>query len=148
MSDEGTCKLWKMPGTKIGNVTCVPKCSYTSSQGLSWNLAITDVFVHHHPIPPGTSGKALPSCQHTHRSPWLTLFEVSQLPRSPPVPCQNWPCTVNPSLLADCPCNASTRIYCITRSPCSWFDVLPPAACLSPLPSRGHVPFECELILL
>lgn len=103
--------------TKIGNVTFVSKRPYTSSQGLSPNLVITDVFARHNPIPPSTSGKALPSCQHTHGGPWLALSEIHQLPRSPPVPCQNWPWIANASLLADHPHDASVRIYCATRSP-------------------------------
>lgn len=103
--------------TKIGNVTFVSKRPYTSSQGLSPNLDITDVFARHNPIPPSTSGKALPSCQHTHGGRWLALSEVRQLPRSPPVPCQNWPWIANASLLADHPHDASVRIYRATRSP-------------------------------
>lgn len=53
----------------------------------------------------------------------------------------------NASLLADHPCNAALRIYCLTRSPSSWLDVPPPAACLGPSPSRGPVPLKCEPIL-
>lgn len=142
-------KKGKVPRrTKIGNVTFVPKHSPTSSQGLSRNLVITDVFACHNPIPPSASGKALPSCQHTHRGPWLALSAVHQLPRSPPVPCQNWPRIANASLLADHPPNASTGIYCVNQVPHSQFDVSLPAVCLSPSPSQGHVPLECEPILM
>lgn len=95
--------------TKIGDVTFVPKHPYTSSQGLSRNVVITDVFACHNPIPPSTSGKALPSCQHTHGGPWLALSEVHQLPRLPPVPCQNWPWIANAPHLADHPRGASVR---------------------------------------
>ena len=52
------------------------------------------------------------------------------------------------SLLASHPCNASIRVYCVTRSPCFRFDVPPPAAYLSPSPGRGCVSLECESILI
>lgn len=77
---------------------------------------------------------------------WQAGSEVNQLPRSPPVSCQNWLCIANASLLADHPCNASIRLCHVTRSPCSWFEDSPLAACLSPSLS-GHVLLECEPIL-
>lgn len=100
------------------------------------------------PHPFQRSGKALPSCQHTHRGPWLDPSEVSHLRRSPPVLCQNWPCIANASVLAGHPCSAPIRIYRVTRSPCSCFNAPPPAAYLSPSPSRVGVPLECESTLI
>ena len=99
-------------------------------------------------IPSSTSVKASPSCQHTQGGPWPAPSEVSQLRRSPAVPRQDWPGIANASLLAGHPCNASIRIYCVTRFLCSQFDVPPPAAYLSPSPGRGCVPLECESILI
>lgn len=92
--------------------------------------------------------KASPSCQHTQGGPWPAPSEVSQLRRSPAVPRQDWPGIANASPVAGHACNASIRIYCVTRFLCSQFDVPPPAAYLSPSPGRGCVPLECESILI
>lgn len=124
-----TCWGWKVPERrKVGTVTFVPKNSGPDSQdchgtlpSLMYLLAVT-------PSLPALLGRLCPPASTPTGCPWLAPSEVSQLPRSPPVPCQNWPCTENAFLLADHPCSASIRISHGTRSPCSWFDVPPPAA--------------------
>ena len=129
-------RRWKVPErTKIGNVTFVPKnliqvprtvvepCHHRSLPALLWRLR-----------PPASTPKGVLG--------QLPLKSVSYDDH------QLFPGTANASLLAGHPCDASIRVYCVTRSPCFRFDVPPPAAYLSPSPGRGCVPLECESILI
>lgn len=139
---DGPVKRQKVPvRTKIGNMTLMPKHSYTSFQGLLWNLVTNDRMACHGPLLPTLLGRLCPpASKSTGILGWLRLSQsaakittcpLSKLalfwkclpPVRPSLQCfpQDLPCSHIPMLLVWCPTTSCMAEPFFSQGACaSW----------------------------